>query len=232
MTDANVTKTSIPAAAEAADSAGENCSIRHCDLPGQYRSEGACHHPAESAVEARTGENCTVVQTGPTTHHELYEPAPAADAGIPRTDAIAGKHFTIHYLPNYWYEFDRWVKHDDVCAILSHAGELERELSSANARIHELEARHEADCATLAKQAAKIGELENNERAYERIVGRKTYREVAEEITQLTDRLAAAEKAIITMAGDGCMYHGPEGMSEAQVLFDKAYRVAMGMKNG
>ncbi|MBN3776188.1 hypothetical protein G3O06_01240 [Burkholderia sp. Ac-20345] len=26
-----------------------NCSFRHCDLPGQCKSEGACHHPARAA---------------------------------------------------------------------------------------------------------------------------------------------------------------------------------------
>jgi hypothetical protein len=240
-------KTSIPAAARAADSAGENC--------------------------------------------ELTESAPAADASTPRIDAIAGKHLTVHSLSGYWNQPDRWVKYDDVCAILSHAGDIERDLRVSNARMQELEAQHEADCATIAKQAlelanarkreatierdflaflrwfekqfnynnnseigkehntavelalakadlamtkqaAKIAELENNERAYERIVGRKTYREAAEEIAQLTERLAAAEKAIIAMSDDGWLYYGVEGMTEPQKLCYQAYLVARGLKNG
>ncbi|PVX75591.1 hypothetical protein [Paraburkholderia unamae] len=32
------------------DAPFENCSFRHCDLPGQCKSEGACHHPARAAA--------------------------------------------------------------------------------------------------------------------------------------------------------------------------------------
>lgn len=40
-----------------------NCSFRHCDLPGQCKAEGACHHPARAAApQANKGDELRIAQ--------------------------------------------------------------------------------------------------------------------------------------------------------------------------
>ncbi|WP_186234216.1 hypothetical protein [Burkholderia gladioli] len=55
--------TTVAAQAVAADGAAptgtpfENCQFRNCDLPGQCKAEGKCHHP-RAAVSPATAESC------------------------------------------------------------------------------------------------------------------------------------------------------------------------------
>lgn len=51
------------------------------------------------------------------------------------------------------------------------AGVLRGEFSVANQKIAELEAQHEQDCATMAKQALRISELNDIATAYIKAVG-------------------------------------------------------------
>ncbi|WP_459694350.1 hypothetical protein, partial [Achromobacter xylosoxidans] len=53
-----LSKASAPVADERFKPPFDNCSFRMCDLPGQCRGEGKCHHPASAPVagEALTAE--------------------------------------------------------------------------------------------------------------------------------------------------------------------------------
>ncbi len=53
----------------------------------------------------------------------------------------------------------------------------------------------------IATLEAKVAELEGNERAYAKIVGPKSYQEVADEIAALRERLAGYEDAPVVAWG-------------------------------
>ena len=58
----------------------------------------------------------------------------------PRTNAIAGKHLTIHSIESYPGSREGYVKKNDVYEIISECGKIERELAAANKRADEARA--------------------------------------------------------------------------------------------
>ncbi|WP_033460366.1 hypothetical protein [Bordetella bronchiseptica] len=56
----------------------DNCSFRMCDLPGQCRGEGKCHHPVSAAPQAPAGWRWTLHPAG--LHPDVYAAAAARDS--------------------------------------------------------------------------------------------------------------------------------------------------------
>ncbi|MGZ9893073.1 hypothetical protein ACXXNA_05895 [Bordetella bronchiseptica] len=59
----------------------DNCSFRMCDLPGQCRGEGKCHHPVSAAPQAPAGWRWTLHPAG--LHPDVYAAAAARDSAEP-----------------------------------------------------------------------------------------------------------------------------------------------------
>jgi hypothetical protein len=104
-------------------------------------TELEARHEADCAIMAKQAERIAAAEKN--AERYLWLRAQRWDDSqlcTPRTNAIAGTHFIVHSLSNYWHQSDRWVKYEDVCDILSHAGHLERELQVAESQIKEIEA--------------------------------------------------------------------------------------------
>ena len=71
--------------------------------------------------------------------------------------------------------------------------QLQRELVAANARANEFICERLYMERTLASQNRKICEMEQNEKAYEEILGRKSYQEVADELADANEKLEDLE---------------------------------------
>ncbi|QEA10861.1 transcriptional regulator [Bordetella phage vB_BbrS_PHB09] len=63
----------------------DNCSFRMCDLPGQCRGEGKCHHPVSAAPQAPAGWRWTLHPAG--LHPDVYAAAAARDSAKDVRDA-------------------------------------------------------------------------------------------------------------------------------------------------
>lgn len=105
-----------------------------------------------------------------------------------------------------------WEATGSDCVYADFARQLESELEAMRRAFNAEERESYTQAKRAEKAERKITELEENEREYERILGRKSYQELADELAGLRadaerlKRIRVAYKAGIVQSGNGTGY--------------------------